>query len=330
MKTLEESVRNKRILFITTKDIEYIRNTQEYRLISSVASGVEVVYSNKHNYIIRIVDVWRRTTRSKVRKADAIFVGFEPQFVIPYIGHRFKDKPIYIDFFISVYDTLIWDRKKFKDGSLLAKYFHHMDTITIKLSDLVVTDTKSDADYFIEEFHGERDKFETIYLEADSTIYYPREKCKSVELQDKFVVFYFGSILPLQGINIILDAIRKMKDDKDVFFDIVGPIPAKYSKPIRENVRYTEWLSQVELAERISQADLCLAGHFNKDIAKASRTIAGKTYIYEMMEKKMVLGDNLANRELFTSDDYHIFVEMNDSIKLVKVIKEQMHEKNRE
>ena len=66
-----------------------------------------------------------------------------------------------------------------------------------------------------------------------------------------------------------------------------------------------------ELAERISQADLCLAGHFNKENGKANRTIPGKAYIYEAMKKPMILGDNAATRERYTDGMPGItFVEM--------------------
>ena len=101
------------------------------------------------------------------------------------------------------------------------------------------------------------------------------------------MVLYFGSILPLQGVDVVLETIRKLKGRDDIFFDIIGPIPQSLQKPIQSNVRYTDWLSQEELAERIASADLCLAGHFNGSIAKADRTIPGKAYIYEAMKKKM-------------------------------------------
>ncbi len=320
---LQELVSNKKILFITTKNIDYIRNTQELRILSKYADSVEIVCSEKENYVLRIFDVWKKTSSKRVKECDAIFVGFEPQFIIPYVGYKFKNKPVYIDFFISVYDTLIMDRKKFKDNSIFARYFHHIDEKTLRLADHVITDTKAHEKFFIEEFKGENNKFETIYLEADPSIYYPREKQKPEELRDKLVVLYFGSILPIQGVNTILDAIREFQNDNDVFFDIIGPIPEEYDKPVQDNVRYTTWLSQEELAGRISQADLCLAGHFNGKINKARRTIAGKTYIYEMMGKRMILGDGEANRELFIEDSRHIYVEMGNAGSLAIAIRKE-------
>ena len=169
-------------------------------------------------------------------------------------------------------------------------------------------------------FVTDKDKIETIYLEADKTIYYPRPQSKPKELEDKYVVLYFGSVLPLQGVDVVLDVIRMLKNETRVFFDIIGPIPDKYGKPIQDNVIYTEWLRQEELANHIANADLCLAGHFNNIIEKAYRTIPGKAFIYEAMGKRMILGDSEANNELFSQDYNHLFVKQGESDELLRVI----------
>jgi glycosyltransferase involved in cell wall biosynthesis len=321
---LTSLVRNKKVLFITTKNIDYIRNAQELRILRESAAGVDVLCSSQKNNPMRIIDVLIHLSKKRVQQADIVFVGFEPQFVIPFKKRLFKDKVLVIDFFISVYDTLVWDRKKIKDGSVLARLFRRMDEETLKVANHVITDTKAHAEYFISEFHGNPELFETIYLEADPTIYYPREQKKPTELKKKFVVLYFGSVLPLQGVDVVLDAIRVLKDREDIYFDIIGPIPKKYHKPLQDNVSYTEWLPQEELAEHIANADLCLAGHFNAEIEKAKRTIPGKAYIYEMMNRSMILGESIANHELYEEDKRHSFVQMGNVSELIEKILEKM------
>lgn len=75
------------------------------------------------------------------------------------------------------------------------------------------------------------------------------------------------------------------------------------------------------LARYIKMADLCLVGHFNSKIEKAKRTIPCKAYICKAMNKKMILGNNEANMEMFNSDDKNIYyVEMGDPNKLAKKI----------
>ena len=86
---------------------------------------------------------------------------------------------------------------------------------------------------------------------------------------------------------------------------------------------YADWVSQERLAELIAMADLCLAGHFNGQIMKAKRTIPGKAYIYEAMEKPMILGDSPANHERYKEGQPGIyFVPMGDAEILAKKIGE--------
>lgn len=318
---LVEQVKSKKVLFITTKNVDYIRNAQEIKLLKENAESVEILHSSKEKYIGRIIEIWIKLLFKSFREIDIVFIGFSPQLVLPFFKWKFKRKDIIIDFFISVYDTLIHDRQKFKDHGIAAKICHGIDSATLKLADYVIVDTNADARYFIGEFQSDKDKFETLYLEADRTIYYPREQHKREKLRDKFVVLYFGSILPLQGVDVVLDAIKLLQDNKDIFFQIIGPIPKKYNKPIQDNVEYIDWLSQEELAEHIADADLCLAGHFNGEIDKAKRTIPGKAYIYTAMKKKSILGDNLANRELYKENEENVsFVEMGDAKNLSEKI----------
>lgn len=317
----ENKLEGKNVIFITTKNIDYIRNSQEIRLIRERSNAFDVIYSSNKNYILRILQVWNKITRQKIRDCDIVFLGFEPQFVLPFVGYKMKNKEIVIDCFISVYDTLVNDRKKIKAGGLMAKFCHWLDKKTISMANTIITDTKAHAEYFHSEFGGEKDRFETLYLEADESIYYPREQKKPEKLVDKYIVLYFGSILPLQGVDVVLDSLKNFENEKDIFFEIIGPVPKKYNKPEQANVCYYEWLSQNELSEHIAYADLCLAGHFSADIDKAWRTIPGKAYIYEMMGKKMILGDGAANHELFESDEKHSFVERGSSMALANEVR---------
>ncbi len=257
-----------------------------------------------------------------MKRYDLVYVGFAPQLIIPLFGWRFRHKIVVQDFFISLYDTMVWDRKKFKDKGLAAKILAWLDKFTINRANAVITDTLAHAEYFVREFGVDPGKLKVLYLEADPVIYYPRQAVKPVEWQNKFVVLYFGSVLPLQGVDTVLACVKRMEGISSVVFDIIGPVAKKdlqqYAK--LHNVRFTPWLSQADLAERIAAADLCLAGHFNKTIAKASRTIPGKAYIYRAMGRPVILGDNPANREQFSEDKMNFYVEMGSAGKLQEKI----------
>lgn len=312
--TLIKLINKKQVLFVTTKNIDYIRNTQEIRMLREHSERYQVISSCRKGYIGRIIEVWKKLVKYNMKNIDVVFIGFAPQLILPFFYLKLKKKIVVIDFFISVYDTLVHDRKIFKDAGLAARLSHRLDFITLKRADHVIADTNADAEYFIKEFEFEADKIETLYLEADPSIYYPREQHKRADLVNKFVVLYFGSILPLQGADIVLDAVKLLKNQEDIYFQIIGPISNKYRKPMQANVEYIDWLSQEELAEYIANADLCLAGHFNGEIDKARRTIPGKAYIYEAMERPMILGKNEANKEFFPEEKgKHSYIQMGNA-----------------
>ena len=131
---------------------------------------------------------------------------------------------------------------------------------------------------------------------------------------------YFGSVLPLQGVDIVLNAIDKIAEN-DIYFIIIGPVSDAQRTNRLGNVSYINWLAQEQLSVNIAFSDLCLAGHFNGDIEKAKRVIPGKAYIYEAMNKRMVLGENDANRERYPQEYSDVsFVKMGDADELAKVI----------
>ena len=309
-------------LFVTTKNLDYIRNVQEMALLTRDNNGIppDVIGSAAKGYLPRMAKVLFKLFTTRFSKYDEIFVGFAPQLVIPLFAGRFKryraaGGRVTIDFFISVYDTLVNDRKKIKDGTAAARFTRWLDRKALFMADSIIVDTKAHGRYFTEEFGARADKIRVLYLEADKSVYYPRS---SKTHNKEKIVLYFASMLPLQGAGVVLKAARLMKDMRGIRFVIIGPVKEKL---IQDNITYIDWLSQNELSDAIAEADLCLAGHFNGDIGKASRTIPGKAYIYRAMEKPMILGDNPANREIFDESQTGIgFCKMGDAQSLKSAI----------
>jgi glycosyltransferase involved in cell wall biosynthesis len=316
----KEIIKDKKILFIATKNKDYLRIKQEITLLKKYAKNVDIIISLNKNYFIRLIYVYWHII-CYFKNYDIVFIGFAPQLLFPFIRWKFRNKTIIIDFFISLYDTFVFDRKKFKNKTLFANFLFWLDKHTIKRSDYVVCDTIEHSKYFIEEFGAKEEKIYILYLNADSRYYYPVKVEKPEFLKNKFTVLYFGSVLPLQGLDIVIEAINQIKDEK-IFFLLIGPLSNKMRNQItNKNIKLIEWISQEELAKYISYSDLCLAGHFASSIKKAKRTIPGKAYIYEAMNKKMVLGDNLANKERYSyHNDNVLFVPMGKADSLRNII----------
>lgn len=318
-----EELKNKKVLFITTKNLDYLRNTQEIRQLKEKTDFLSVIGATDKSYPKRLLKVYGKLLATSCKDYDVIFVGFAPQLVVPFFQWKFRKKRLYIDFFISMYDTLAFDRKKFKPGSVFGKLLARLDRKTLKAADRIIADTRAHGKYFAEEFGADPQKIQVMYLEADRSIYYPHKVEKPAGAKGKYTVLYFGSVLPLQGVDIVLEAAERLKVREDICFYIIGPVGEKMKKPSGPDIHYIPWLSQDKLSDYIAFSDLCLAGHFNKEINKAKRTIPGKAYIYRAMEKPMILGENPANHELYSEKDPGIsFVEMGSGKKLAEKILE--------
>jgi len=315
-----EIIKDKKILFIATKNKDYLRIEQEITLLKKYAKNVDIIISSNKNYFIRLIYVYWNVIFF-LKNYNIIFVGFAPQLILPFFSWKFQNKIIIVDFFISLYDTFVFDRKKFKNKTLFANFLYWIDKYTIKKANYIVCDTIEHSKYFIEEFGAKEDKIYILYLDADSRYYYPMEVKKPEFLRNKFTVLYFGSVLPLQGLDIVIEAVNQIKDER-IFFLLIGPLSNNMKNQItNKNVKMIKWISQEELAKFIAYSDLCLAGHFSSSIKKAKRVIPGKAYIYEAMNKKMVLGDNLANKERYSyPNDNVLFVTMGNVDSLKNII----------
>ncbi len=352
---LQSAISQKNVVFITVKNMDYIRVSQIERLLCQNAASFKVYSSEKGNPITRAIDLNLRMKNIDLSGADVVILGFLPQFIWKRAMKKLgTSKPLLIsEFFLSLYDTIVLDRKLISPSSFIAKKLKKLDKRALDEADLCITDTGADADFFAKIYDADRGKFEVLYLEADEGIYKAatssdgdkekeEKEAKNIEtgyaeednagLTNKaYEVLYFGTGLPLQGTDVVLEAFDKVTKDSVVNWkrhirctyiggtkDVSKALLTKLGN--NPQITMISWLSQDELSKKIASSDLCIAGHFNPDIDKADRTIPGKAYIYEAMKKPMILGDTTANHELFTEDDRHFFVPRGDADKLAECI----------
>jgi glycosyltransferase involved in cell wall biosynthesis len=254
---------------------------------------------------------------------DCVFVGFLGQPLVPII-RMLTDKPIIFDAFLSTYDTMCFDRKKFKPDSPAGKFFYWLDRYSCEKADMVVLDTDAHIDYFSKTFGLPKEKFQRVFVGADESLFYPRE----VKREDnRFRAFYYSSFLPLHGTEYIVQAAVRLREQKEIEFVVVGRgtehtrIRTLAQSLGADNIRFIDWLPYEQLPLEIAQADICLGGHFS-DIDKAGRVIAGKTFQFLAMKKPVIVGDCAGNRELLTDRQNALFVRMADAESLAKAIME--------
>ena len=90
----------RRVLFITTKNVDYIRNVQEIAALRRAGADVTVLGGTERSYPARLAKVWGRLLCMPLRRYDLIFVGFAPQLILPFFARRFRGRVVWEDFFI--------------------------------------------------------------------------------------------------------------------------------------------------------------------------------------------------------------------------------------
>lgn len=315
-------INEKNVLFITTKRLDYIRNTQEIRLLQKHAARLSIVGADSKSYFFRLLRVYLQLFRTSVKDCDTVFIGFAPQLILPFFAWKLRGRYRIVDFFVSLYDTFCCDRRVFRPKGPAGRLLHLLDAYTLRHADAVVCDTKCHGDYFVREFQADPARLHLLYLEADPSIYRPMSVPKPAAAKGKHTVLFFGSMLPLQGYDLILDAFYTLRDRTDYFFYFIGPLGKAYKNKVKDmpNLCLCDWLVQEELARHIAFSDLCIAGHFSAAAEKAARTIPGKAYIYRAMKKPMILGDTPANHELFHADKNTVFIPVGGSLAIANAI----------
>jgi glycosyltransferase involved in cell wall biosynthesis len=251
---------------------------------------------------------------------DLIIVGYTGQFDIflAKVLNIRRKKPLVLDAFISLYDTIVKDRGLTKSGTLKANLLWWLDKIACSLADLVLLDTKAHIDYFVQEFGLPKNRFARVLVGGDEVVNRSGTGNGAPEAKEGseagFNVLYFGTYIPLHGIEYIVKAAKIVAADRDIRFTLVGTgqlLKAMQRLAVDigcKNIEFvSRWSSAAELAVYIRRANVCL-GIFGTT-EKASRVIPCKIFDCMAFGKPIVTADTPAAQELLKNGITAILVE---------------------
>lgn len=289
-----------RILYFGMYDPGYARN---YVIIEGLRSqGFEVIECNDRSPGLR--KYWNLILRHwKLRKSyDVMIVGFPGQEMM-FLAKVLSRKPIIFDVFTSHYGGYVLDRKTVAPHSFRAQMLRFLDTWSCKMADRVLLDTQAHIDFFVKEFRLSSSKFRRIWIGANEHDLQPGPVSAPAE---KTRVLFFGTFIPLQGIETILKAAQILAREP-FSFTLVGKGQLREKMMIfantlaLQNVRFVDSVPHDKLREYMLRSDICL-GIFG-DTPKTPLVIPNKVYESLAMRKPTVTADTPAIRELFSEDD---------------------------
>jgi glycosyltransferase involved in cell wall biosynthesis len=287
-----------KVIFACGREISYPRNRLIFQSISHFAT-VYPIFSNHHSLFYRLSLVAYRLLKTNIPHLDAYFIGFFGQPLVFLTRVRWKG-PLILDAFVSAYDTLCFDRKVFSPKSPLGLLTFYLDRLSCHLADVVIVDTQAQARYFQQTFQIPEPKIQVIYAGCDDDLFRPLE----VSPNEVPIILFYGTFLPLHGIDIIIQAAYQLRSER-LLFQLIGHgqeyEKARFlvSKLKLNNVQFLPPVPLETLPLIINRATICLGGPFGRS-SKAQRVITSKTFQCLAAGKPTIVGETPANKELFT------------------------------
>ena len=256
---------------------------------------------------LRLLLAQTELMRRPNKGADAVIVG--------YPGHLDLGRakrlglPIVFNPLVSLWDTFVNDRGRFRPGSLRARALRAIDRRAFRAADLVVSDTDAHAELF--RSLGAR-RVETCFVGAEERIFRPGWSPTALG-QALFV----GKLIPLHGLETILAAARLAPD---IRFLVIGS--GQLDRLLEDrppNVEHVSWVEYEQLPDELHRAS-CALGIFGTS-EKAQRVIPNKVFQALACGTPVVTADTPAARELLRDGESALLVPPGDPDALVNAIR---------
>lgn len=286
------------ILFIATKDRDYSRLKI---LQASLEEDFELdcIYSPAPGYARRIIYAIKEFFKRIGKRYDVLFIGFFAQTVFPVIRPFWFGKVI-SDCYISLYDSLIFDRQMYKPGSMMARFSYVLDWLLLRFSHLSLTDTPAHVNYLSKTYTISPERILDIPIGADER-FFPDLSGQPLayDQEQPFCVLFFGGFIPLQGVDVILRAAALLKDEL-IEFTLIGEgqtyddCRAMADELALKHVAFLGWQKIDKLAAYAGEHHVIL-GIFG-ETEKTQRVIPNKAYEALSLGKPLITADTPAIR----------------------------------
>ena len=289
-----------RVLYFGTYERDYPRNAQ---VIASLRSaGVDVLERHVSVWEGR-PNKWRAGSAAAARLAlaearlfrrpredfDALIVGYPGHLDLTAARRAAAGRPVLFNPLVSLYDTFVADRRRFGRRSLAGRALKRIDRHALRAADLVVADTRADADFLAGLGALPDERIEVCFVGAEERIFGP-----GWSPRQPFQALFVGKLIPLHGLATVLEAARIAGE---LQFKIIGS--GQLEPLLREpppNVEHVPWVEYERLPDELHHAG-CALGVFGTS-EKARRVIPNKVFQALACGVPVVTADTPAAREL--------------------------------
>jgi glycosyltransferase involved in cell wall biosynthesis len=302
-----------RVVYFGTYERRYPRNAQVISCLRR--AGVEVVerhipvWEGEHKWktglsvLPKLALAEARLFRRRDVEPDAVIVGYPGHFDLPAARRAARGGPVVFNPLVSLVDTLVGDRGRFRAGSLTARLLAGLDRRALRAADVVVADTQANADFLAELADLPEQHFAVCYVGAEEDVFTP-----GWSPEEPATAVFVGKLIPLHGLETILGAARFAPE---LLFRVIGSgqlEPLLESRP--PNVEWVRWVDYELLPRELHRAG-CALGIFGTS-DKARRVIPNKAFQALACGVPLVTADTPAARELLVDGESAMLVPPGD------------------
>jgi len=241
---------------------------------------------------------------------DVIFVGYLGQLdvLILWPFAKLRGKPIVLDVFISLYDSIVFDRCLVGPHNPIAWAIYILEWIAFRAADMVLIDTEAHRQYLVDTFRLKPSKTGKVFVGVEPEFFpFPVDGTDTSHLEQHklFTFLFYGQFIPLHGIPTIIEAARIIEGNPvEIIIIGRGQESGKVSDMLKEVpltcINWIPWVEYEMLSRFIQSSDICLGIFGNSE--KAGRVIPNKVYQILHSGKPIITRDSPAIRELLTPD----------------------------
>jgi glycosyltransferase involved in cell wall biosynthesis len=273
----------------------------------------------------RVASTYRRLLAAfrHVGDFDVMMLGYPGQ-IDTYLARLLawkRRRPLVLDVFMSIY-LIATERGLAARKPLTGKLIWFLENVACRLPDHLIIDTAEYVAWFGETYGLPPTRFGLVPTGADDRFYRPVEALERAD--GLFRVLYYGSYIPLHGVEQMVRAAALLCDHGDILFELIGEGPEK-EKAVAlagqlglANVRFDGWVDKERLPARVAGADVCL-GVFGTS-EQSTRTIQNKIYEGMAMRKPVITGDSVTVSRALVHGRHAYLIPRNDPQALAEAI----------
>ncbi len=253
---------------------------------------------------VRLALAQVRLLRAPRERYDAVIVGYPGHFDLPAARRAARGAPVVFNPLVSLADTFVDDRARFRPGSLPARSLAAVDRRALRAADLVVCDTRAHADHLAALAELDPARLAVCFVGAEERVFVP-----GWAPQEPFECLFVGKLIPLHGVDTVLAAARLAPELR---FRVVGSGQLDRLLADRPpNVEHVPWVDYELLPGELHRAS-CALGVFGTS-AKARRVIPNKAFQALACGTPLVTADTPAARELLRNHESALLVPPGDA-----------------